>query len=103
MRRQSNEVVEEVMSRRKVDICGLYEVSWRGASGRLVEGKDSRYKVLWVGNEKGMGDVGMLLVEKWVEAISGVTCVPDRIMLIKLVVGEKYCDSSVGLCSTGWS
>ena len=33
---RSNEVVE-VMSRRKVDICGLQEVRWRGASARLVE------------------------------------------------------------------
>ena len=41
MRGRSNEVVE-VMSRHKVDICGLQEVRWRGASARLVEGKDSR-------------------------------------------------------------
>ena len=38
---QSNEVAE-VMSRRKVDICDLYEVRWRGASTRLVKGKDFR-------------------------------------------------------------
>ena len=102
MRGRSNEVVEE-MSRCKGDICRLQEVRWRGASARLVERKNSRYKMLWVGNDKGMGGAGMLLAEKWVEAIFDVKCVPDRIMVIKLVVGEKYCDSSVGLCSTGWS
>ena len=79
----------EVMSRRKVGICGLQQVRWRGASARLVEGKDSRYKLFWVGNEKGMGCVGILLAEKWVEAIFDVERVSDRIMLMKLVVGKS--------------
>ena len=43
MRGRSNEVVE-VMSKHKVDICGLQAVRWRGASAGLVEGKDSRFK-----------------------------------------------------------
>ena len=102
MRDQSNEMVEG-MSGCKVDICGLQEVRWRGASARLVEGKDSRFKLFWVGNDRGMGGVGILLAEKWVEAIFDVKHVSDRIKLIKLDVGKKYCDSSVSLCSTGWS
>ena len=88
MRGQSNEVVE-VMFRHKVDICSLQEVSWRGASARLVEGKDSRFKLFWVGNDKGMGGVGILLAEKWVEAIFDIKHVSDRIMLIKRVVGKS--------------
>ena len=88
VRGRSNEVVE-VMSRRKVDICGLQEVRWRGACARLVEGKDSRYKMFWVGNDKSIDSVGILLAEKWVEAIFDVTHVPDRIMLIKLAVGKS--------------
>ena len=43
--------VAEVMSRRKVDICGLQEVRWRGASAKLVEEKDFRCKLFWVGND----------------------------------------------------
>ena len=38
--------VAEVMSRHKADICGLQEVRWRGTSARLVERKDSRFKLL---------------------------------------------------------
>ena len=41
---RSNEEAE-VMSRRKVDICDLQEVRLRGASARLVEGKNFRYKL----------------------------------------------------------
>ena len=56
MRGRSNEVVE-IISRRKVHLCSLQEVRWRGASARSVEGKDSRYEMFWVGyeNEKGKG------------------------------------------------
>ena len=54
------------MSRHKVDICSLHKVRWRGASGRLVEGKDSRYKLFWEGNDKDMDGVGISLAEKWV-------------------------------------
>ena len=42
-----------------------------------------------VGNDKGMGGVGILLAEKWVEEIFDVKRVSDRIMLIKLAVGKS--------------
>ena len=58
MRSRSNEVVE-VMPRCKVDICGFQEVTWRGASASLVKGKYSKFKLLWVGNDKSMGGVGI--------------------------------------------
>ena len=64
-------------------------MTWRGASARLVEGKDSRYKMFWVVNDKGMGGVRILLVEKLVEAIFDVKHVSDRFMLIILVVGKS--------------
>ena len=50
--------------RRKVDICSLKEVRWRGATARLAEEKDSQYNSFCVGNDKGMGGVGSLLAEK---------------------------------------
>ena len=77
------------MCRRKVDISGLQEVRWRGASARLVERKDSRFKLFQAGTDKGMGGVGILLAESWVETILDVKHVSDRIMLIKLVVGKS--------------
>ena len=74
------------MCRSKVDICGLQQVRWRDASARLVKGKDFRYKMFWVENEKDMGGVRILLVEKWMQTIFDGKPVLDRIMLIKLVV-----------------
>ena len=77
------------MARRKVDICCLQEVRWRAASARLVEEKDSRFKMFSVGNDKGMVKVGILLAEMWVEANFDVKCVSDRIILIKLNVRKS--------------
>ena len=59
LRGRSNEVVETI-SRRNIDICCLQETRWRGASARMIEGKDSRYKLFWVGNKTGTGGVGVL-------------------------------------------
>ena len=44
---------------------------------------------IWVENDKGMGGIGLLLAEKWVEEIFAVKRISDTIMLIKLVVGKS--------------
>ena len=77
------------MSRRKVGICGLPDVISRGASARLVERKDSRYKMFWVGNDKSMAGVGIFLAEKWVDVVFDVKHVSERMMFIKLVEGKS--------------
>ena len=68
LRGRSSEVVETV-SRRGVDLCCLQEVRWRGASACMTVGKDSRYKVFWIGKENGNGGIGILLAEEWVEKV----------------------------------
>ena len=60
---RSSEVVE-TMSRRGIALCCIQECRWRGASTRMIEGKDSRYKCFWIGNKLGAGGVGVLLAEK---------------------------------------
>ena len=87
MRGRSSEVVETV-TRRGIDICCVQETRWRGASARLIEGKNSRCKFFWVGNDKGTGGVGILVAEKWIDKIFDIKRVNDRIMMIKLTVGR---------------
>ena len=53
-----------------------------------ITGKDSRYKFFWVGINQGTSGVGVLLAEKWVDKVYDIKRVSDRIMLIKLLVGE---------------
>ena len=87
MRGRSSEIVETI-TRRNIDLCCMQEVRWRGASARHIIGKDSRYKFFWVGNNQGTSGVGVLLAEKWVDKVYDIKRVSDRIMLIKLLVGE---------------
>ena len=49
------------LTRRKVDVCGIQEERWRGASARLITGKNVEYKMYWVGNNLGLGSVGILV------------------------------------------
>ena len=85
LRGTSSEVVETV-SRRSVDLCCLKEVRWRGASARMIVGKDSRYKVFWIGSENGGGGVGIVLAEEWVEKVYDICRISDRLMMIKLAI-----------------
>ena len=55
----------------------------------MIEGKEPRYKIFWVGNEKGRGVVGILLSEKWIEKVSDIDRVSDHIMMIKLAIDNK--------------
>ena len=55
----------------------------------MLEGKDSRYKFFWSGNDGGTAGVGFLLAEKWVKNVSDVQRVSDRIILMKLVIGSS--------------
>ena len=88
LRGRSGEVVE-TLSRRKVDVCCVQETRWRGASARMVTGKESEYKIFWVGNNKGTGGVGLMVNKKWVDKVIDVKRVNDRLMLIKLMVGKR--------------
>ena len=65
LRGRASEVVETV-SRSNIDICCLQEVRWRGAGTRTITGKDTQYKLFWIGNEEGNGGVGVTLAEKWI-------------------------------------
>ena len=102
MRGRSSEIVE-MITRRKIDICTLQEVRWRGGSARMITGKDSSYKFFWVGNSNGTGGVGVLLAEKWIKKVFHVERISDRILIIKLLVGERCCFCDLSLRPPEWS
>ena len=85
LRGRSSEAIETV-SRRSVDLCCLQKVQWCGASAHMIVGKDSCYKVFWIGSENGNGGVGILLAEEWVEKVYGICRISDHLMMIKLAI-----------------
>ena len=88
LRGRTGEVVE-TLNRRKIDVCCVQEVRWRGASARTITGKSSQYKLFWVGKDTGHGGVGILVSTKWVVKINEVNRVNDRLMMIKLLVDKR--------------
>ena len=73
----------------------MQEVSFSGKGARMIEGKRGFYKLPWNNsvkksdNERGGGGVGILIADKWKEKIVEVVRVSERIMYVKLMVGEE--------------
>ena len=59
---RSTEVVEAI-TRRKVDICSVQEVRWKGHGTRWINGRNSHAKLMYQGSEDGYGGVGIFLQE----------------------------------------
>ena len=73
-RGRSREIVA-ILERRSVGICSVQENKFRGKSVRMISGKAAEYKLLWIGNEKGLGGVGIFLVKKWFDKIIYISSV----------------------------
>ena len=63
--------------------------TWQRASTRTVTGKNSQYKLFWIGNEIGNGGVGIFVAKKWIEQVLEVKCVSNRLMMIKLHTNKR--------------
>ena len=50
--------------------------------------EQTRYKFYWSGNSTGTGGVVVLLAKKWEKEVYEVQRVPDRILLLRMVVGK---------------
>ena len=81
--------VVETLPRRKVDVCCIQETRYRGGNCHTIKGKGTRYKLYWSGNDKGTAGVGVFVAEKWIEKVFEVQRVSDRIILVKLTVGQR--------------
>ena len=79
----------ETLSRRKVDLCCVQETRYRDGHCCIIKGKESRYKLFWSGNSKGTAGVGVFVAEKWIEKVFEVKQVFDRIILVKIIVGQQ--------------
>ena len=80
--------VVETLSRRKVDDCCIQETRYRGGNCHTIKGNDTRYKLYWSGNDKGIAGVGVFVAEEWIEKVFEVQRVSDRIILL-IIVGQR--------------
>ena len=61
----------------------------RVKSIRHFEGQNSAYKFYWCGNKSNLGGAGFLLAEKWTHNAFEVHRVSDRILVLRLLLGES--------------
>ena len=92
LKSRGSEVVG-TMFRSRVDICALQEHRWAGGTesnqSRILKDKNSAYKFYWCGNKSGLGGAGFLLAEKWTHNVFEVHRVSNRILLLRLVLGQS--------------
>ena len=78
----------EELRKRKVDVCCLQEVRWRGEGARFFGVKGRRYKLWWCENDDKTGSVVILVKEELCENVVEVRRRSDRAMAMGLVFGE---------------
>ena len=84
---RKTEVCEE-LRKRKVYVCCIQEVRWKGQGARFVGALGQRYK-LWSGNDAGFGGVGILVKEEISGNVVEVRRKSDRVMAIVLTLGRE--------------
>ena len=52
-------------------------------------GQGHRYKLYWSVNDKGTTGVGVFVAKEWIEEIFEVQKVSDRIITVKLIIGQR--------------
>ena len=85
---RKTEVCEE-LRKRKVDVCCIQEVRWKGQGARFVGTLVRRYKLWWSGNDAGFGEVGILVKEEISGNVVEVRRKSDRVMAIVLTLGRE--------------
>ena len=72
-----------------MDVCCSQETRYRGGNCRIIKGNDTRYKFYWSGNDIGTAGVGVFVAEEWIVKGFEAQRVSDRIILVKLIVGQR--------------
>ena len=84
---KSGELVE-TLERRGIDVCCIQETRWKGEGVRFIKGKDTKYKIFYIGSKEGQAGVAVLIRERWVDKVVEVKRINSRLILVKLIIGE---------------
>ena len=84
LKSKSGEVCE-VLCRRKVEVCCIQEVRWKGEGCRALQW----YNLIWKGNSEGTAGVGVLVASELADRIIRVERISDRVIAVDLVIGEQ--------------
>ena len=87
---RSGELVE-ALGERWIDIACVQEIRWRGSSCRYFGATGKRYKLFWMGSEAKTEGVGISVAEKWVDSVVSVERHVERVLVLKMVLGDSDC------------
>ncbi|KAL6495684.1 hypothetical protein OROGR_030247 [Orobanche gracilis] len=80
--------VGEVMRRRRIHIMCLQETKWVGEKARVLAPWD--YKLWYSGKDRSRNGVGIVIDKEMIDDVVEVSRKSDRIMSIKLVIGDEF-------------
>jgi exonuclease III len=78
--------VVDTMIRRSVNILCVQEIKWKGQKAKEV--KDTSFKLWYTGNTSTKNGVGIVLNKSLKDGVVGIKRQGDRIILVKLLVGD---------------
>ncbi|KAL5191016.1 Craniofacial development protein 2 [Glycine soja] len=82
---KSMEIVD-VMVRRKINFMCLQETKWTGEKAKELD--NSGFKLWYTGKTRSRNGVGIIVDKEWKKDVVDVRRVGDRIIVLKLVVGQ---------------
>ena len=85
---RKTEVCEELRKRR-VEVCCIQEVRWKGQGACFAGTSGRRYKLWWSENDAGLGGVGILVKEKISGNVLEIRRKCDRVMAIVLTLDRE--------------
>ena len=86
----------EVLAERRMDVLCVQETRWR-IDCRLFGAIGKKYKLFLMGKTDG---VGIFVAEKWAESVVRVEKHSERIMVLKMVLGDRLLNVFFGICSS---
>ncbi|KAL5128566.1 Craniofacial development protein 2 [Glycine soja] len=78
--------IVDVMVRRKINFMCLQETKWTGEKAKELD--NSGFKLWYTGKIRSRNGVGIIVDKEWKKDVVDVRRVEDRIIVLKLVVGQ---------------
>jgi len=76
----------EAWAERRMDVACVQETQWRGNGFFGAIGK--RYKLFWMGSKAKTDDVAIFVAEEWVDSVLSVERHSERVLVLKMVLGD---------------
>ena len=82
-----------------MDVVCVQETRWR-SDCRLFGAIGKGYKLFLMGNEAKTDGVEIFIAEKWADSVVRVERHSERILVLKMVLGDRLPNVFFGICSS---